>query len=144
MNPERYQFEQGFTLTELIITVLVVAILASIAIPSYTEFIMKSRRTEAKELLWAAAQREQQHFTMTNRYTTDAAGSLKVPTTSSNGYYTLSIAAGPTGSINSSYSISATPVSGSSQADDSDCGTFTLNSLGQKSASGSQTSPPCW
>ena len=134
----------GFTLTEVVIVVVIIAILVGVALPSYREFVMKSRRNEAKEMLWAAAQREQQVFTRDNAYSTDAAGVLRVPTTSRNGYYTLGIGAGPSGSIATSYALSATPVSGSSQAADSDCGTFTLNSLGQQTVSGSQTAPPCW
>lgn len=134
----------GFSLIEVMIVVVVVALLLSLAYPSYQEFLMKSRRTEAKELLYTAAQRQQQFFTMNDVYTTNAADDLVVSTTSSNGYYTLSIAAGHTGDIATSYSMSATPVSGTSQAADTACGTFTLTSLGVKSVSGSQTTPPCW
>ena len=105
---------------------------------------MKSRRTEAKELLYTAAQRLQQYYTMFNVYTTNAGSPLSVPTTSSNGYYTLRITAGTTGSINTSYAVTATPVGGTTQAGDSACGTYTLNSLGTKTVSGSQTTPPCW
>jgi len=133
----------GFSLTELVIVVAVVAILTALAVPSYQSFMMKSRRTEAKDLLYTAAQRLQQYYTANNVYTTSAAD-LSVPTTSSNGYYTLAIAAGSTGSINTSYAVTATPVSGTSQAGDSACGTYTLNSLGTKTVSGSQTTPPCW
>lgn len=134
----------GFSLIEVMIVVVVVALLLSLAYPSYQEFLMKSRRTEAKELLYTVAQRQQQFFTINDVYTTNAADDLGVPTTSSNGYYTLSIAAGHTGNIATSYSMSATPVSGTSQADDAACGTFTLTSLGVKSTSGSQTTPSCW
>ena len=134
----------GFTLIEVMIVVVLIAVLASLAIPSYQEFIVKARRTEAKELLYSAAQRQQQHFTQMNRYTTDAVNELKVATTSTNGYYTLSIAAGHSGSINSSYSMSATPATGSSQTSDAACGIFTINSLSQRTVSGSQTLPPCW
>ena len=134
----------GFTLIELLMVIGIVALLVSIAIPSYQEFMMKSRRTEAKELLFTAAQRQQQVFTWQNRYSTDISGELVVPSTSANGYYTLSVAAGHTGSINTSYSMSATPVTGTSQANDTACGTYTINSLIQKTVSGSQTTPPCW
>ena len=134
----------GFTLIEVMVVVVLIALLASLAIPSYQKFIVKARRTEAKELLYSAAQRQQQYFTQMNVYTTDAVNQLKVATTSTNGYYTLSIAAGHSGSINSSYSMSATPATGSSQTSDAACGIFTINSLSQRTVSGSQTSPPCW
>lgn len=136
---------KGFTLMELMVVIFIIAILVSLAVPSYKDFIIKSRRTEAKEMLYAAAQRQQQWFTQNDSYTTDTSGSgLDIDTTSANGYYTLSIAAGPSGSITTSYAMSATAVAGKSQADDSACGTFTLNSRGQKTVSGSQTQPPCW
>ena len=73
--------KSGFTLTELVIVIAVIAVLMALAIPSYQSFVMKSRRTEAKELLYTAAQRQQQYFTMNNVYTTNA-GSLSVPTSS--------------------------------------------------------------
>ena len=142
-HPKMPRAVSGFTLVELMIVVTIVAILMAIAIPSYRDFVMKSRRTEAKELLYEAAQRQQQYYTMFNRYTTSA-GSLSVPATSANGYYTLRIVAGTTGSINTSYQLIAIPVSGTSQAGDTACGTYRLNSLGPKTVSGSQTTPPCW
>ena len=139
----------GFTLTELVVILAVIAILTALALPNYQSFVMKSRRMEAKELLYEAAQRQQQFFTMFNVYTTNT-GSLAVPTTSTNGYYTLGIAAGTTGNINTSYLLTATPVSGTSQAGDSDCYAFRLNSLGTKSNVDSggtvitPPTPPCW
>ena len=39
--------KQGFTLTELLITVVIVGILVSIALPMYTRTIERSRATEA-------------------------------------------------------------------------------------------------
>jgi type IV pilus assembly protein PilE len=139
------RLQNGFTLMELVVVILIIGLLVSLAVPSYKSFIMKSRRTEAKQMLFMAAQRQQQWFTQNNTYTTDmTASGLNIDATSSNGYYTLSIAAGTTGSITTSYSVSATAVSGSSQAADTACGTFSLNSLGQRSISGSQTQPPCW
>lgn len=134
---------KGYTLTELVITIAVIALLISFAIPSYMDFMVKSRRTEAKELLYTAAQRQQQYFTMNNEYATTASA-LSVPATSSNGYYNLSITVTSVGGTNNRYTLTATPASGSSQTKDTRCGTYSLNSLGTKTVSGSQTTPPCW
>jgi len=134
----------GFTLTELMIVLVIFAIVLSLAIPSYRTFIIKTRRADAIELIYEVAQRMQQYHTQNHVYHTNAADELGISATSKNGYYALTIAAGPTGSINTSYSLSAVPVEGASQTNDTACGTFLFNSLGEKSVSGSQTKPPCW
>lgn len=47
---------QGFTLIELMIVVAVVAILAAVALPSYREYVNKSKRTDASRALLEADQ----------------------------------------------------------------------------------------
>ena len=131
----------GFTITELLVVIAILALLVAIAVPSYRDFVMKSRRTEAKELLFTAAQRQQQYFTQNDGYT-DSTSTLGVPTTSTNGHYTLTIAAGTTGSINTSYALTATRTG--SQTSDTLCGNYTLNSLGTRGRTGTQSVPPCW
>ena len=46
------QTQQGFTLIELMVTVAIVGILASIAYPSYQDSVMKSRRADVKGYCW--------------------------------------------------------------------------------------------
>ncbi|WP_316892219.1 type IV pilin protein [Ralstonia mannitolilytica] len=58
----------GFTLVELMITVAVVSILAMVAYPSYTQFIQKGRRTQAKAALMENMQLFERHFAQTNTY----------------------------------------------------------------------------
>ncbi len=53
---------KGFTLIELMVTIMVAAILAAIAVPSYTSQIRKSRRTEARNAVLDAAAREERLF----------------------------------------------------------------------------------
>ncbi|MGH9960023.1 MAG: type IV pilin protein, partial [Pyrinomonadaceae bacterium] len=67
---------RGFTLIELMITVAVVAILASIALPSYLEQVRKSKRAEGKSALLRAAQNMERYYTSNNTYnaTLTAAG----------------------------------------------------------------------
>ena len=57
---------QGFTLIELMITVAIVAILASIAYPSYTGYVIRSNRTAAQAQMMDIANRQQQ-FLLANR-----------------------------------------------------------------------------
>ncbi|WP_062472129.1 type IV pilin protein [Variovorax boronicumulans] len=56
----------GFTLIEVMITVVIVAILASIALPSYRQYIVRSKRSAAQAQMMDIANRQQQ-FLIANR-----------------------------------------------------------------------------
>jgi type IV pilus assembly protein PilE len=143
----------GFTLVELMITVVIVAILASIAIPAYNAQIRKSRRTEAKTALLDLAGREERFFNTNNAYTNVPANlgyTALTPTLTNlvvgNGYYTVtvnvpSVAPAPA----APYSIDAAPVG--DQANDLQCATFTVVSTGQQIATSTidaSASTDCW
>ena len=53
---------RGFTLMEVMMVVVIVAILAAIAYPSYQEQVRKSRRSDAKQALMDAVNRQEQYI----------------------------------------------------------------------------------
>jgi type IV pilus assembly protein PilE len=131
----------GFTLIELMITVAIVAILASIAIPAYQGQVRKSRRVEAKTALLDLASREERLFATTNAYSVSPAAlgygaAAAGPITIGSGYYsvTLALVAGPP----PSYLLTATPLG--AQTQDTTCATFTVNGAGVQNA----TTATCW
>ena len=64
----RRHSEKGFTLVELMITVAVIAILASIAIPSYRQYVIRGNRSAAKAAMMDLANREQQYLLAKRTY----------------------------------------------------------------------------
>jgi type IV pilus assembly protein PilE len=154
----------GFTLIELMIVVVIATILLSIAIPSYFSQLRQSRRTEAKTALLDLAGREESYFSTNGSVYTNAAGSLGYtgwPVKTPNGYYQITF-----GGVNGSciagqgaalgcdpnanapngpaYYLIATPVAGTSQAADTQCTLFAVDSLGNQFSQGTNTVAQCW
>jgi type IV pilus assembly protein PilE len=59
---------QGFTLIEVMIVVAIIGILSAVAFPSYTAYVQRSHRAEAKNYLQSVAQRLEQNYTLSGRY----------------------------------------------------------------------------
>lgn len=140
---------RGFTLIELMVVVVIATILLSIAIPSYMSQIRQSRRTEAKTALLDLAGREESFFSTSAlgaNYTNVPAnlgyGPGGWPVVVGSGYYQVIVcvvpaggaACGPSAQPGPSYTIIATPVAGQSQAADTQCTAFAVDSVGQQYA----------
>ena len=126
------QRQKGFTLIELMVALVVLAILTSVAYPSFMQSMRKGNRSDASSALTRAAGAQERFFATNGTYTTDvtnlgfAAGGL-----TEHQMYVLTIVAGATG-IGSSYVITATAKAGKTQALDTGCTVLSLNSLGQQ------------
>jgi type IV pilus assembly protein PilE len=64
-NSKRFE---GFTLIEVMIVVAIIGLLAAIAVPSYTQYIQRSHRAEARNVLHVVSQRLEQNYTLSGRY----------------------------------------------------------------------------
>jgi type IV pilus assembly protein PilE len=149
--------DRGFTLVELIVAMVILATLAAIAIPSYSIYVLKSHRTEAKSALLDLASLEERYFSTANTYSSNptdlgynAAGT---PFPVGSGWYnittlTVTAALPPTalipGGTPATYTVTATAVG--QQAADTACATFSINSAGQQTATGTDptASVDCW
>lgn len=133
--------KRGFTLIEVMVTVAIIAILASIALPAYQNYVLRARRADGREMLQRIASAEERFYTNRNSYTDDltGAGGLNMTTTNSEGgHYALGIAVA---AGNQSYTLTATPQG--SQANDA-CGNLTVNNVGARGFSGNEDNGRCW
>ena len=129
----------GFTLIELMIAVAVIAILAAVAVPQYSDYVRQSRRSDAWILL-QTAQQAQERFRLTNTaYASDVANLTGACSGSPCGseHYALSVS----GASATGYTLSATPRSGSPQAADSACSSI---SIAMSGASVTRSPSTCW
>lgn len=129
----------GFTLVELMVVVAIIAILASVAMPSYERYIQRSRRAEAQSLMLSVVNKEQQYLLDARQYTDVlGAGGLAIAQqgwdctqdaskTCTNTYYnvTVTLNAGPP----PSFTVTGTPKATTSQVAD---GTLSFVSTGGK------------
>lgn len=137
----------GFTLMEVMVVVIVVGILATIALPSYQEAMRKSRRTDARESLMEAASRQEQYMLDRNTYTKNMEdlGFADDPMISEEEHYSIDRIDTPACDEDSAtcYVLRATPLATSPQNEDARCATFTLESTGAQTATGTDADN-CW
>lgn len=143
-----HRLERGVTLIELLIVVGIVAILAAIAIPSYSSYVTKTNRVAAEGCLSQYANYMERFYTTNLRYDQDSntppnanpfpqLDCASPQQTGANYAYQL-----PTGSLTpTAYVILAVPKN-AQQTRDTKCATLSLDQTGSRTASTGATD--CW
>jgi type IV pilus assembly protein PilE len=127
---------RGFTLIELLIALASIALLASLAWPSYQSLILRSQRAQARASLLQAAHWLERAASANGSYPITAEVPANVLQVDGQ-RYKMTVT-----STAQSYTLSATPLG--AQAADT-CGTLSFNHLGVRGVQGaSQTAAQCW
>lgn len=151
--PARVLRAAGFTLIELMIVVVIVAVLLIVAVPTYLSQMRESRRTEARDYLVELASREERYYATQNAYTSTASNLGYAGFGSGNpvgsGYYYINTPTipDPNNASQPSFSLTAVPVPGKGQDKDTYCASFTVESNGKRTAlnsAGADDSSYCW
>ena len=129
---------RGVTMTELMIVVVVLGVLASVAYPSYRQYVARAKRVEAKAALLQIASMQERFYLQNNTYTTNL-NSLGFPVndnflTDSESYIISVVAAD-----GASFTALATYQRGDAEADK--CRTFSIDGIGSKTSS---PHDDCW
>ncbi len=130
--------QQGFTLIEVMIVVVIIASLAAFAYPAYQEQIRKSKRTDAYSALLRMADNQEKFYIANSTYSGNPAN-LGLAAAgdglfySPEGQYRLTAA----GNANT-FTVTATATPGTTQAQDTGCTTLSVNSQNVK------TPDACW
>lgn len=135
--------QQGVTLIELMIVVVILSIIAAVGYPAYIQHTTKSRRAAAESFLLSVANKQEQYM-LDARIYADTLAKLNLTTLPAevSPHYTIALS----NITNTTYTITATPIAGQ-LASDTTCATLGLDQTGLKGRmiSGVLTAAPaCW
>lgn len=134
----------GFTLLELLISVLLAAVLAVLAVSAYRDHVLRAQRSDAHAALARVAAAQERHFLEHHRYASGFGhdpGGLDQASSSEHGHYALRLEVPGTG-----LGFVATAIPVGRQIDDRRCTSLSLDQTGRRGATGSAADAPisCW
>ncbi len=143
--------QRGVTLIEMMIVIVILAVIASFAYPSYMNYVVDTKRTAATSILLQVADRQQQFFMDNKRFANDLTnlgfannplviaddGRPMANAADSDSTYSVAL----TNVTATTYTITAAPLNGQA-ARDAECGSLTLNQTLMKGSSGG--GDDCW
>jgi type IV pilus assembly protein PilE len=142
--------QRGFTLIELMVAVVVIAIIAAVGFPSYQEYIRRGKRAEGKAHLMRAAQQMERFYSLNNCYPSNTANCGNAGSSAA-ALAAVSVNAHSGDSVASSaynltvtttaqaFTLTATPT-----FTDDKCGALGLNNAGAKTKTGAESQQYCW
>ena len=133
--------DRGFTLIELMISVAVIGLLAAVAIPSYTDYVKRGKRAEARAEMLKTEGWLERFYSENNRYDLSTAagtnpafaGRFFNPSTSVGANYTVTLVVAAT-----AYTVTAAPIN--SMLNDK-CGSYVKTNVGSLTAPSATLDP---
>lgn len=141
---------RGFTLIEVMIVLAILGVLLAVALPSYTSYVARANRADARGQMLQVAQFMQRFYAANDRFDRDRANQenddgervpanlMRSPADGTQ-LYQLTVAA-----TQVAYTITAVPLAGTKMANDA-CGSINLTSSGVRGVTGGTLSrDECW
>lgn len=145
------KYLRGFTMIEMMITLIILGILAAIAFPSYQESVLKAKRTEGRAALMKTMQQQERYYSLYTTYLAFSSSSVDPNEKRFNwfsgenaqaSFYEISAQSCKEKTLRECVLLTAQPGTGkvNTHYRDPKCGKLTLSSSGEKTADGNN----CW
>ena len=123
------------------ITVALLAIITTISVSSYRQYMIRANRTDATAILRRIAAAQERWYLDNTPYSDDPVTDLRVGATSERGYYSVTIETNANPAIG--YTVTAKAVNGKRQSSDAKCQELSITETGLRASSPADIDV-CW